>query len=62
MKIKNVKTVEEYKKVRDKKIQKWIDDRFVENSVEWKLISSSIVEIMDKTGKTMQISIYDMED
>ena len=35
MKISGAKTIAEYKEIRAKKIQKWIDSHFVEGSVKW---------------------------
>lgn len=37
MKIKGARTVAEYKKIRDEKIQKWIDDNFIAGSVKWEM-------------------------
>ena len=55
--IKGAKTIQEYKEKRDAYIQKWIDDRFFENSVTWEMISPSKIKIVDKTGDSMIIMI-----
>lgn len=57
MVIKGAKTIAEYKEIRDKNIQKWIDDRFVEGAVTWQWVSANKIEIQDKTGDTIQISL-----
>lgn len=61
MKIKNAKTIEEYKNIKKEKIQEWIDERFIKGSIEWKYITASTIEIKDKTGDTMQISIDEID-
>lgn len=57
LKISEAKTIEEYKEIRDKKIQKWIDDNFVNGSVEWKMNGASAIKVTDKTGDSMVIQL-----
>lgn len=61
MTIKGAKTIEEYKEIRDKKIQKWIDDRFISGSVTWEMDGASHVKITDKTGDSMVVSLDEIE-
>ena len=56
MVIKTAKTVAEYKKIRDERIQSWIDERFENGCVTWELISPDEVKITDQTGDSIIIS------
>ncbi len=61
MTIKGAKTIAEYKEIRDKKIQKWIDDRFISGSVTWEMDGASHIKITDKTGDSMVVSLDEIE-
>lgn len=61
MKIKGCKTIEEFKNVRDEKIQKWIDDRFVEGSVKWEMNGANTVKVTDGFGDSMEIQLDDID-
>lgn len=61
MTIKGAKTIAEYKEIRDKKIQKWIDDRFISGSVTWEMDGTSHIKITDKTGDSMVVSLDEIE-
>ena len=47
MVIKTAKTVAEYKKIRDERIQSWIDARFEKGCVTWELINPDEVKILE---------------
>lgn len=57
MKISGAKTIAEYKEIRDKKIQKWIDDNFVEGAVEWEMNGANAIKVTDKTGDSMVVQL-----
>ena len=61
MTIKGVRTIAEYKEIQKKRIQKWIDDRFVEGSVTWETSGALRIKITDKTGDSMIISLDEIE-
>lgn len=61
MKISGAKTIAEYKEIRDKKIQKWIDDNFVEGAVEWEMNGANAIKITDKTGDSMVVQLKDID-
>lgn len=61
MVIKTAKTVAEYKKIRDERIQSWVDARFEKGCVTWELISPDEVKITDQTGDSMTISVSEIE-
>lgn len=61
MVIKGAKTIKEYKEIQKKRIQKWIDDRFVEGSVTWEMSGASHIKITDKTGDSIIISLDEIE-
>ena len=60
MVIKTAKTVAEYKKIRDERIQSWIDARFEKGCVTWELINPDEVKITDQTGDSMTVSISEI--
>lgn len=62
MRIIGVKTIEEFKKVRDNKIQKWIDLNFAPNSIVWEMFGANAFKIIDKTGDSLIISLNDVPD
>lgn len=61
MKIKGCKTIEEFTIVRNEKIQKWIDDRFVKGSVTWAMNGANTVKVTDESGDSMEIQLDDIE-
>lgn len=61
MVIKAAKTVAEYKKIRDERIQSWIDARFEKGCVAWELISPDEVKITDQTGDSMTVSFSEID-
>lgn len=61
MKISGAKTIAEYKEIRDKKIQKWIDDNFVEGAVEWKMNGANAIKVTDKTGDSMVVQLDEID-
>lgn len=56
----SVKTVAEYKNIRDVRIQSWIDARFENGCVTWELISPDEVKITDQTGDSMTVSVSEI--
>ena len=56
----SAKTVAEYKKIRDERIQSWIDARFENGCVTWELISPDEVKITDQTGDSMTVSVSEI--
>lgn len=56
----SVKTVAEYKNIRDERIQSWIDVRFENGCVTWELISPDEVKITDQTGDSMTVSVSEI--
>ena len=56
----SVKTVAEYKNIRDERIQSWIDARFENECVTWELISPDEVKITDQTGDSMTVSVSEI--
>lgn len=61
MVIKTAKTIAEYKKIRDERIQSWIDAGFEKGCVTWELISPDEVKITDQTGDSIIISTDEIE-
>lgn len=61
MKIKGCKTIAEFTNVRNEKIQKWIDDRFVKGSVTWEMNGANTVKVTDESGDSMEIQLDDIE-
>lgn len=61
MVIKTAKTIAEYKKIRDERIQSWIDARFEKGCVTWELISPDEVKITDQTDDSIIISTDEIE-
>lgn len=61
MTIKGARTIAEYKEIQKNRIQKWIDDRFISNSVTWEMSGASHIKITDKTGDSMTISLDEIE-
>ena len=56
----SVKTVAEYKNIRDERIQSWIDARFEKGCVTWELINPDEVKITDQTGDSMTVSVSEI--
>lgn len=48
MVIKTAKTVAEYKKIRDERIQSWVDARFEKGCVTWELINPDEVKMANR--------------
>ena len=61
MVIKGAKTIKEFKEIQKNRIQKWVDDRFVEGSVTWEMDGALRVKITDKTGDSMTILLDEIE-
>ncbi len=61
MQIFGAKTIAEYKEIRDKKIQKWIDNNFVEGAVEWEMDGANAIKVTDKTGDSMTMQLDDID-
>lgn len=61
MRIYGVHTIAEYKTARNKIIQNWIDQHFIEGSVTWEMTDSSHVLITDKAGDSMSIHIDEID-
>jgi hypothetical protein len=61
MTIKGARTIAEYREIQKAHIQKWVDDRFVEDSVTWEMDGALRVKITDKTGDSMTISLDEIE-
>lgn len=59
--IKGLQTIAEYRAEQKKRIQKWIDDRFISGSVTWEMDGASHIKITDKTGDSMTISLDEIE-
>ena len=60
MTIKGAKNIAEYKEIQKNRIQKWIDDRFVEGSI-WEMDGALRIKITDKTGDSIIISLDEIE-
>lgn len=60
MRIRGAQTITEYKEIQTKKIQKWIDDNFVEGSVEWKMSGPNAIKVTDKTGDSMVVQLSEI--
>ena len=61
MKISGAKTIAEYKGIRAKKIQKWIDSHFVEGSVKWEFDGANAIKVTDKTGDSMLVQLAEID-
>lgn len=61
MKIRGAESIAEFKKIRDYKIQKWIDDNFVEGSVTWKFEGANAIKVTDKTGDSMVVQLAEID-
>ena len=61
MKISGAKTIAEYKEIRAKKIQKWIDSHFVEGSVKWEFDGANAIKVTDKTGDSMLVQLSEID-
>ena len=61
MTIKGTKTIAEYRDIQKDRIQKWVDDRFVEGSVTWEMDGALRGKITDKTGDSILISLDEIE-
>lgn len=59
--IKGARTISEYKEIQKKRIQKWVDDRFISGSVTWEMDGASHIKITDKTGDSIIISLDEIE-
>lgn len=61
MKISGAKTIAEYKKIRAEKIQKWIDDNFVQGAVEWEMDGANAIKVTDRTGDSMIVQLTEID-
>lgn len=55
--IKGAKSIAEYRQIQTRKIQAWIDERFVSGSVTWRLNGANAILVEDKTGDSMIVSL-----
>lgn len=60
MRIKGAKTIEEYRQMQSERIQRWIDNNFIEDSVTWEMDGALNIRITDKTGDSMVIALQDI--
>lgn len=61
MRIRNVKTIAEYKEVQKKHIQNWIDNNFLKGSVVWEMNGASQIKITDTKGESIIIALEDID-
>lgn len=61
MRISGAKNIAEYKEIQAQKIQKWIDDNFVEGSVTWKFEGANVIKVTDKTGDSMVVQLSEID-
>lgn len=61
MVIKGAKTIKEFKEIQKNRIQKWVDDRFVEGSVTWEMDGALRTKITDKTGNSITVLLDEIE-
>ena len=61
MKISGAKTIEEYKEIRDRKIQKWIDENFIDGAVTWEMDGANAIKVTDKTGDSMVVQLDEID-
>lgn len=61
MKISGAKTIAEYKKIRAEKIQKWINDNFVQGAVEWEMDGANAIKVTDRTGDSMIVQLTEID-
>ena len=45
------------KEIRAMKIQKWIDDNFVQGAIEWEMDGSNAIKVTDRTGDSLIIPL-----
>lgn len=60
MRIKGAKTIAEYKKMQNEKIQKWIDDNFFPGAVSWEMNGANAIIVTDKVGESMIVSLAEI--
>lgn len=60
MRISGAQTITAYKEIQAKKIQKWIDDNFVEGSVKWEMSGANAIKVTDKTGDSMVVQLSEI--
>lgn len=61
MRISGAKNIAEYKEIQAQKIQKWIDDNFVEGSVTWKFEGANAIKVTDKIGDSMVVQLSEID-
>ena len=61
MKIAGVKTIAEYKAIKERKIQSWVDRNFMSGAVEWEMEGSNAIKIVDKTGDTLVVQLSEID-
>ena len=61
MKISGAKTIAEYKEIRAKKDQNWIDDNFVDGSVEWEMDGANAIKMTDRTGDSLVVQLAEID-
>lgn len=59
--IKYSKSIEDYKRIRDEKINAWIDARFDKGCVTWILINPFEILLTDLQGDTMIVSLNEID-
>lgn len=61
MRIKGAKTIEEYRQMQRERVQRWIDDNFIEGSVTWEMDGALNIRVTDTTGDSMVIALQDID-
>lgn len=60
MRIKGAKTIAEYKKMQNEKIQEWIDNNFIEGAVTWEMNGANAIKVTDGTGDSMIVPLSEI--
>lgn len=61
MKISGAKTIAEYKEIRTEKIQKWIDENFIDGAVIWEMDGANAIKVTDTTGDSMVVQLAEID-
>ena len=57
MRISKAKSIEEFKKLQEQHVNKWISDNFVPGCISWTWQTANSIVIQDKTGDSMVINL-----
>lgn len=60
MKISGAKTIAEYKAMRKEHIEKFVDDNFIERTVEWQMYGENAIKLSDQSGDSIIIPFTDI--